>query len=440
MLDYRLNRPATWMLPLLFVAFFLCAAPSFSFLFNGTTRWGFLLIGMLWVVSRNQWGMIFKTPLALTTMLLFIWPFLTLIWSIDQGLTLVKAIGFIVISCTMFALGAAWAWRQGEHALDLLFPFMGAFFVILLAAGIPTEISSGYDTLYEGAGNPNLTGIAAAFCVPLVLYRMFVHGGSHRLLWWLILLALIYVLLAALSRNAMLVAGITGFGCLIGMGAKRKTILMTLTALSAPVVIIIALLLPQLISNASNFVYGAIIMKGALEKAHLEDSPLASRAIPFLEQARAAKEGGILGGGYGVQIEVGHYAIINDVPVYFKPGSYKREKGNSAMAIMEEQGLVGLAITAFWFIALFRVLIRQYRRAPPGNPRLLLGIMTAFLFAMLIHSMFEAWWVSPGSLEALVFWAMAGLTYGFGQRAGALSYSPARQRIAARVPQSGQQV
>ncbi|NWF35545.1 hypothetical protein [Mariprofundus sp. KV] len=420
MLDYRLSQPSTWMLPFLFVALFLCTSPSLSFLFNGTTRWGFVLLGFLWVLSRNQWGMIFRSPLALVTMLLFAWPFITVIWSIETSLSLFKATGFIVISCTMFALGAAWAWRQGERALDLLFPFMGIFFLILVTAGIPTEIASGYGQLYEGAGNPNLTGIAAAFCVPLVLYRMFVHGGSHRLLWWTVLLALIYVFLAALSRNAMLVAGITGFGCLIGMGAKRKTIVMTLAALSAPAVIIITLLLPQLISNASNFVYGAIIMKGALERAELEDSPLASRAIPFLEQAKAAKEGGILGGGYGAQIEVGHYVIINNQPKYFKPGSYKREKANSALAIMEEQGLVGLAITTIWLFMLFRLLIRQYRRSPPGNARLLLGIMTAFLFAMLLHSMFEAWWVSPGSLEALVFWAMAGLTYGFGQRVNAV--------------------
>lgn len=427
MLDYRLSQPSTWMLPLLFVALFLCVSPSLSFLFNGTTRWGFLVIGMLWVVSRNQWGMIFRSPLALVTILLFAWPILTVTWSLNTGLSLVKVTGFVAVSCTMFALGAAWAWNRGEQSLNLLVPFMVVYFLILLTAGIPTEVASGYGQLYEGAGNPNLTGIAAAFCVPLVLYRMFVHGGSHRLIWWMILLALIYVLLAALSRNAMLVAGITGFGCLIGMGAKRKTILMTIGAIAAPMLVLVALLLPQIISSAGNFIYGAIIMKGALEKAELEDTAWASRAIPFLEQARAAKEGGVLGGGYGAQIEVGHYVIINNVPVYFKPGSYKREKGNSALAIMEEQGLIGLAITAIWFLALFRVLIRQYRRAPPGNPRLLLGIMTAFLIGMLIHSMFEAWWVSPGSLEALVFWSMAGLTYGFGARYAARGAVAPRQ-------------
>jgi|GEM_PF-3583622 len=219
MLDYRLSQPSTWMLPLLFVALFLCVSPSLSFLFNGTTRWGFLVIGMLWVVSRNQWGMIFRSPLALVTILLFAWPILTVTWSLNTGLSLVKVTGFVAVSCTMFALGAAWAWNRGEQSLNLLVPFMVVYFLILLTAGIPTEVASGYGQLYEGAGNPNLTGIAAAFCVPLVLYRMFVHGGSHRLIWWMILLALIYVLLAALSRNAMLVAGITGFGCLIGMGA-----------------------------------------------------------------------------------------------------------------------------------------------------------------------------------------------------------------------------
>lgn len=403
------------MLPLLLAVFLLCVVPVLNAVFNDMTRWGFLMIGMLWILSRNRLWLIFHSRIALATGGLLLWPLVTLLWSLDPGLSLIKVGIFTVVVCTMFALGATWAFRSGKRSMDVFLPFAGIFVLLIFSSGLPTGVATGYGSLYEGAGNPNLTGFVAAACLPLVLVRLFTRGRTRRLLWWLALAFIGYIFLATLSRSSILVAGITALGALIGMGTKRR---MLLTAGIPILAVVVMIALPNTVTSAANYIYSSVIMKGALDRPELDDSFLASRDIPFQEQLRAAKAGGIFGGGYGAQIEVGHFMLINDQAIYFEPGTYKREKANSALAIVEEQGVIGLVVTLLWWGAFFHMAVRLYRRIPPGDERLQMATLIAFLIGMIFNSMFEAWWVSPGSLESLIFWSVAGMVYGLGRRHG----------------------
>jgi len=324
----------------------------------------------------------------------------------------------------MFSLGVMWAWmRPARQGMDVFLPFIVAFILLVAVSGIPTHIATGYKNLYEGTGNPNFTGIAMAISLPLVLWRLFRLPASRRWLWWAVLSILTFVLLATLSRGAMLVVGFTGLGCLIGMGARRSAIWIFACLL---IVMVPLMLSPKLSAGLETYVYQSIIMKGALSNEKVKDLAYASRQVPLEEQLRAARAGGIFGGGYGAQLEVGHFIYINDVAIEIAPGTYKREKANTPLAVMEEQGWFGLMVTLLWFWVFFRCAIRQYRAAPPGNDRLQMGVLIAFLGGMIVMSMFEAWWVSPGSMEVIVFWAVAGLTYGLGRRYEDTSQSVAR--------------
>lgn len=411
---YSLSRPSSWMLPFLLAAFLLCTAPSWPSLFNATTRWGFLALGFVWVLSQRRLGVVFGDGLRLATALLLLWPLATVFWSQDASLSLTKGALFAATACTMFALGAMWSLKRPElEVSNVLLPFFITYLLLLTVAGLPTGVAMGYKSLYEGAGNPNLTGIAAAISLPLVLWHIFRKPTSRPWLWWGAAAFIAYIFLATLARGSIMVAGITAFGCLIGLGTRRNVIWLV----SVLMIISLPLLMPpKLLSAVESYLYESVYMKGALSNPNVADYALASREVPMQEQLRAAKAGGVLGGGYGVQIEVGHFIYINDRPIGFAPGTYKREKANSALAILEEQGWVGLIITIFWLLAFFRRCIAWYRRIPPGNGRLQMGILTAFMFGMMLNSLVEAWWVSPGALETLVFWSMAGVTYGLGSR------------------------
>jgi len=413
-MPYKLDQPATWLLPFLLAAILLCTSPALPAIFNATTRWGFLLIGLAWVFSRGQMGLIFRGRLGYATTLLLLWPLMTVVWSETPSLSLVKAAGFLIVACTMFALGVMWAWmRPIQQTMDAFLPFIIVFILLVAISGVPTQVGTGYGGIYEGAGNPNFTGIATAISLPLVFWQLFKSPASRRWFWWAVLGFLAFMLLATLSRSAMLVVGFTGLGCLIGMGAQRSTIWIFACLLIA---IVPLMLSPKLSAGLEAYVYQSLIMKGALSNEKVKDLAYASRLVPLEEQLRAARAGGIFGGGYGAQLEVGHFIYINDIAIEIAPGTYTREKTNTPLAIMEEQGWVGLLITVGWLWVLFRSLLRQFKRAPHGNGRLQMGVLIAFLGGMMVNSLFEAWWVSPGSMEALVFWAVAGLTYGIGRR------------------------
>ena len=119
-----------------------------------------------------------------------------------------------------------------------------------------------------------------------------------------------------------------------------------------------------------------------------------------------AKKGGWFGGGYGV--------TIGDKD--FKGGltavGYGREKGNSQLAINEETGLIGLGIYLLSLFVLFKRLIGEQLRLKCSRAGVLLGIVTGTLFGMIMQSVFEAWWVAPGSPESLYFWTLTGVALG----------------------------
>ncbi len=109
---------------------------------------------------------------------------------------------------------------------------------------------------------------------------------------------------------------------------------------------------------------------------------LATRTILWGPSYEAAKLGGVTGIGSGMSAP-GIY-IYADEDLSKRPENYYREKGNSALAIIEETGLIGIVIVFSSFFLWFRKTFedRQYISDL---------ILISLTFSFIVQSNFEGW-------------------------------------------------
>jgi O-antigen ligase len=252
-----------------------------------------------------------------------------------------------------------------------------------------------YQGLVEGS---NMFGSMMAMCSPFLLWQTYRYWkNTRKRIFWMTLLSVnFFFLLAAVSRGAILVALCTALGLFLCLGTTRRTHILVLFF---GVILGSFLLVPGQFEQFQN----KYLHKLAATE---EQGVLHTREMVWKESYEQAKKGGWLGGGYGVTIG------DTDFKGGFTTIGYGREKGNTQLAIIEETGLIGLAIYLAALIALFTKLGRTALRLPKGPEKVLLSIVTGNLFGMTIMSVFEAWWVAPSSPESVYFWALAGVALG----------------------------
>ena len=144
----------------------------------------------------------------------------------------------------------------------------------------------------------------------------------------------------------------------------------------------------------------------------LADAYQQSRGAPMELSLAGAKQGGLIGVGYGVSVGAnpdGYLGGLSSV-------GYGREKGSSPLAIVEEVGLVGLVLVLLLLLHLFRCALKAYRLSPTRQVRTLIGLSSGLFFGLIVHSNFEAWFVAPGSAESLFFWGFIGALYALWHR------------------------
>ena len=99
----------------------------------------------------------------------------------------------------------------------------------------------------------------------------------------------------------------------------------------------------------------------------------------------------------------------------FTAYGYGREKGNSQLAVMEELGLIGLGLYVALLATLLSYLAHTFQRIRMRDEKVAFGIVTGAIIGMIVSSVFEAWWVAPGSPEAPFFWGLIGIALGLGR-------------------------
>jgi O-antigen ligase len=232
-------------------------------------------------------------------------------------------------------------------------------------------------------GMPWLLWMAYRYRTNLIVKRLFI----------LLLAVSAALLLKSYARAPMLAAGFTATGFFLSVKISRTAFILGLFA-GAVMIVVVAT------TTFTNIAYRDYFLKGV----NIEQGQglFYTRESAWAESYAAAEKGGWFGAGYGVSVGDEH----------FQGGltaiDYGREKGNSQLAIVEETGIVGLVLHVIILLTIFTPLLRAHLRERDADVKVMLGIIIGTIAGFIAESVFEAWWVSPASVESVYIWGLAG--------------------------------
>lgn len=396
----KLSVSHAWLFPLTICGFAAAGVSGLDAAFTTTTRWLGLLLLALFLLHRRRLldGLRLSYAPALVGWL--IWNIATTFWSEQPALSLVKSLAMALTVITVISGGLYWVRSRPGSPLSYLAPLAGvALFAGLAGSGGFVWNNVGV-RLYRGVStNANYLGVLAAVGLAYPLYAL--HRSVARreravvLAFWL----LVAVVLAALlwlsgSRAAALAAAPLVLAFAVAATPRR---IARRSAVCALFVVSAALLSPAKVTTAVSRPIMSFADKG-------RPDVFFSRRPVWTRSAQAAREGGVAGLGFGVNA---------GAPANFQIGrmttsGYTRLKANSQLATIEETGLIGLAAYGIVLIQLFSALFAGLQRVD-RDLRVALSLVIGLLCGLVVHSIFEGWGTSPGSMETVLFWATAGV-------------------------------
>jgi O-antigen ligase len=325
----------------------------------------------------------------------------------------------------VFLAGFLWSTRFGvRKSLD----YLKLFSLVALFSTIAGYFFSPrpFHTLgfYLGwCSNVNMNGVLTSVTSAYLLWLIYTYTANKR--YRALLFALYAVNLVAVvgtgSRAAMLIVLLIVLGYLVGSG-KTQAILIIPAAVG---VLVVGMMTYEPLND---WIMGRFVTK-------FDQEALMTRRDPWQQSLEGAREGGLLGGGYGVSI--GFASNWQGDRLSATDEGYGREKGNSQLAIIEETGLIGLLFYVILQCYIFYSLIRGTLHARDGTQRVALGIVTGLAFGLFVQSCFEGWYVAPGALESVLFWSTIGVGFGVvkqGPDTATSAFRPPKGRFTALRP------
>jgi hypothetical protein len=253
---------------------------------------------------------------------------------------------------------------------------------------------------YAGqTANPNFLGLVLAVTSLWLLWRAFVARGENRVYFWLFVSLqgfATFNMLLSHSRASLMMFIIEVLFALIVLGNFR-TRLLVLGGLGVAGVIYLAL------PMATGFVE-QYVNKSDFSASADGGGVFFSRYQIWMESLEQAKRGGAKGGGFGVTIGEAYSGRIG---ASISSGQYGREQGNSQLALIEQTGWTGLVLYGILIACILGEIFGAFGRRNRMD-RVALGLLGGGVLGMLVQSVFEAWWVAPGSVEFAIFWALNG--------------------------------
>jgi hypothetical protein len=406
-------KPGELIVPLGLLAFI---GPGISFIggvLNTTTRWGILAalsFYLLFYRVRDVRGVL-SHPLFQTVLVYGLWGLMTVAWSELPQISFYKSLVFIWLSATMLIAGYFWVMRHDQaQSFDLLW-LTAVFALFASPAG---QLEQNWDTgsvVYAGrTGNPNFLGFVLATASVWLLWRAYLaYRQKHRsyILFSGLLAVNLYYLFLSHSRASLLIMVVVSLGLLLGLRKFMKW---------QPYILVVAALLGTAY-NATPAVHDFVTQYTFKSDLYLRDAGgniWFSRAEIWRESYDRAVQGGMWGAGYGVTIGEKFYGEIGST---ISSGQYGREHGNSQLAIVEQTGMVGLALYLMLLAGIFNVWLVGLRIAGDEADRVAIGLLGGAVLGLLVHSVFESWWTAPGAAESATFWILLGALVGVTQRA-----------------------
>jgi len=398
---YLLTNFSSWLLPL---SIFSVTGATISFMspiLGLNSRWMFTILLFILVFSRFRFQGLLNTKINQIILLNIFWASLTIAWSEVPLLSAMKVFAYGLMTITFFYSSYVWVIRSSlQRAVDflwltVLFTFLAA---ILGLGSARANVATGAADLYQGlVDGPNMMGSLLMMCTPLLLWRCYAMWKKNewRIFWVSCLIVEFIFLMKANSRAALVASLFCVISIVYSLGYRKWV----------PIVTSIFMLILTLLLISPD-IYDRAVSKYVFKSASEQQGVLYTRATVWEESFRLAKLGGLFGGGYGV--------TIGDES--FKGGltsvGYGREKGNSQMAIAEEVGLIGLVFYLIFIFSLYTYQVKMFFLTRNKHLRVLLGISMGMITGLIFQSVFEAWWVSPGSPEFVYFWAIVGFSLG----------------------------
>jgi hypothetical protein len=375
--------------------------------FNTETRWFVLACLFMYLLLTSKLFRCLNGGFGLMLFANILWCFLTWSWSDVPELTGAKAIAFAGVTLAVTSGGIEWArTRTGDSLIAGLLPFT---FLAIFAGffGYSTtgaSVDGGFGvTLYQGlTGNPNMLGMLAAMGLPYAVWRLYSsrRPGAPRRAYYVsvgLLIALVLIELHSMSRASFFIMGCVLILYLLAQ-QKRRQAMYVLAIIMVAVVGVLAA--PESIhDNLWRFAH----------KGNPNADIFFSRRSLWEVSYEQALKGGWFGGGYGVTI--GETGFGGGLTAF----GYGREKGNTQLAITEELGLIGLGLYGLLLASLFVHLASTSKQIQTRDDKVAFGIVTGAILGMTVNSVFEAWWVAPGSPESPYFWGLVGIALGLGR-------------------------
>jgi O-antigen ligase len=396
--------PVAYLMPLTVFAFSAPAVNYTNYVFTTNTRWLVLAALATVIALRQDIFAIFQSATGTAALAYAGWCVSTVLWSQVPMLSLMKSGSLMVLVVAMFAAGQHWLRLVPlKSAVDYSLPMAGLALFSGLAGQVSiaaqVELGTGVIAFMGLTTNPNMFASILAMGLPVLLwgsYRAWRQGRPFSL-WTAGLLAVLGFLIATYSRASMLTAVIILLGFAMAPSTRHR---ISIAAAGVVAAIVIVVVTPNVDEHAALY-----FRKGG-------SSILYSREQVWSESYAMAKAGGVFGAGYGVT------AGETSFEVSLTSFGYGREKGNSQLAICEETGLVGLGLYAMFLLTAALSFLRGMRLARDRDTKVMLGIMIGAWGGMTANSVFEAWWVAPGSPEAVWFWSLTGVLAACVERIG----------------------
>ena len=405
-----LRIPRNFLFPLTTLAFVAIPIDYANIVFTTTTRWIFVVVLAIYLLFKGRLLAGFQSLFGVALLIYCAWCITTYSWSEVPQLSIEKAVAFSLVAVAFVCAGQDWVRERGSFkAIACLIPVAAiALFAAIMGrvgGGVPTKQQS--IAAYQGlTDNPNMLGSLIVMALPVLLWAAYYYRARPQIRWlWFALLSLAVILLArTYSRSAILSAGVLGIGFCLSLKLSKTGFILVL--------IVAALMLVGAIGSAFlDTTYKDYILKGGTQ----EQGIFFSRGEVWRLSYENAQQGGWFGAGYG--ITVGQTDFQGGATAV----GYGREKGNTQLAIVEETGIVGLGLYSFLLFALFVRLVRAHLREKNADIKVMLGIVIGALAGLIIMSVFEAWWVAPGSAKSAYFWSLAGVGLGLTQ---SLAFAP----------------
>jgi hypothetical protein len=406
-------KPAELIIPLCLLAF---VAPGLTFLnwaLNETTRWLVLLALTFFLLQKRGRLLrgLFHQHLFFWVIIYASWCMMSTLWSEVPILSFAKAIVFFWISLVFLVAGYAWArYHSGRDRLNVLWLF-SLVTLVATQGGVAEEMNTGASYYTGMTGNPNLLGFILFISSTWFIWQAFsAHREGRRkrfLLFVCLYLFDLYFLVLCHSRASLIAFAIILMGFLMGTGKFWRWLPYLVVTL------FIGYLAYSYIPSVNSVLdeYASKANPEYLESIGLSGEDIwYSRELIWEVSYELAKQGGLVGGGYGVTIGEAFTAAIGPS---VSSGQYGREQGNTQLAIMEQTGIIGLGLYLFLMLSIFLTWLGGMRKASQRSDKVALGLLGGALAGLLFQSILEAWWVAPGSPESATFWTLLGTMLAF---------------------------